>query len=212
MSREALVLLVCCCDFRDGAERLIPSKSLRNAVIRAFPGLFRILRMCAPRRAAAVVRPRGREKSADRRRRILISRLLIIRASVPRRKSPFPAYFKGFPAVSPLIPPYPAFLKYPVSPHFCRRAARPTARRTVTSAGRSASASTRPISLTAAPARACLSPAGTFLASCRFSALTTARPSAAPCRIRTRFCSRSMTSFPLNRNPFHTLSQQEESL
>ena len=72
--------------------------------------------MYAPRRAAAVVRPRGREKSADRRRRILISRLLIIRASVPRRKSPFPAYFKGFPAVSPLIPPYPAFLKYPVSP------------------------------------------------------------------------------------------------
>lgn len=72
--------------------------------------------MCAPRRAAAVVRPREREKSADRRRRILISRLLIIRASVPRRKSPFPAYFKGFPAVSPLIPPYPAFLKYPVSP------------------------------------------------------------------------------------------------
>ena len=117
MSREALVLLVCCCDFRDGAERLISSKSLRNAVIRAFPGLFRILRMCAPRRAAAVVRPRWREKSADRRRRILISRLLIIRASVPRRKSPFPAYFKGFPAVSPLIPPYPAFLKYPVSPH-----------------------------------------------------------------------------------------------
>ena len=117
MSREALVLLVCCCDFRDRAERLIPSKSLRNAVIRAFPGLFCILRMCAPRRAAAVVRPRGREKSADRRRRILISRLLIIRASVPRRKSPFPAYFKGFPAVSPLIPPYPAFLKYPVSPH-----------------------------------------------------------------------------------------------
>lgn len=117
MSREALVLLVCCCDFRDGAERLIPSKSLRNAVIRAFPGLFRILRMCAPRRAAAVVRPRERKKSADRRRRILISRLLIIRASVPRRKSPFPAYFKGFPAVSLLIPPYPAFLKYPVSPH-----------------------------------------------------------------------------------------------
>lgn len=117
MSREALVLLVCCCDFRDGAEWLIPSKSLRNAVIRAFPGLFRILRMCAPRLAAAVVRPRGREKSADRRRRILISRLLIIRASVPRWKSPFPAYFKGFPAVSPLIPPYPAFLKYPVSPH-----------------------------------------------------------------------------------------------
>ena len=118
MSREALVLLVCCCDFRDGAERLIPSKSLGNAVIRAFPGLFCILRMCAPRRAAAVVRPRGREKSADRRRRILISRLLIIRASVPRRKSPFPAYFKGFPAVSLLIPPYPAFLKYPVSPHY----------------------------------------------------------------------------------------------
>ena len=117
MSREALVLLVCCCDFRDGAERLMPSKSLRNAVIRAFPGLFCILRMCAPRRAAAVVRPRGREKSADRRRRILISRLLIIRTSVPRRKSPFPAYFKGFPAVSLLIPPYPAFLKYPVSPH-----------------------------------------------------------------------------------------------
>ena len=116
MSREALVLLVCCCDFRDRAERLIPSKSLRNAVIRAFPGLFCILRMCAPRRAAAVVRPRGREKSADRRRRILISRLLIIRTSVPRRKSPFPAYFKGFPAISPLIPPYPAFLKYPVSP------------------------------------------------------------------------------------------------
>ena len=121
MSREALVLLVCCCDFRDGAERLIPSKSLRNAVIRAFPGLFRILRMCAPRRAAAVVRPRGRKKSADRRRRILISRLLIIRASVPRRKSPFPAYFKGFPAVSPLIPPYPAFLKYPVSPQSWHR-------------------------------------------------------------------------------------------
>ena len=121
MSREALVLLVCCCDFRDGAERLISSKSLRNAVIRAFPGLFRILRMCAPRRAAAVVRPRGREKSADRRRRILISRLLIIRSSVPRRKSPFPAYFKGFPVVSPLIPPYPAFLKYPVSPHFLSR-------------------------------------------------------------------------------------------
>ena len=120
MSREALVLLVCCCDFRDRAERLIPSKSLRNAVIRAFPGLFCILRMCAPRRAAAVVRPRGREKSADRRRRILISRLLIIRASVPRRKSPFPAYFKGFPAVSPLIPPYPAFLKYPVSPQLFR--------------------------------------------------------------------------------------------
>lgn len=120
MSREALVLLVCCCDFRDGAERLISSKSLRNAVIRAFPGLFCILRMCAPRRAAAVVRPRGREKSADRRRRILISRLLIIRASVPRRKSPFPAYFKGFPAVSPLIPPYPAFLKYPVSPQLCQ--------------------------------------------------------------------------------------------
>lgn len=117
MSREALVLLVCCCDFRDGAEWLIPSKSLRNAVIWAFPGLLCILRMCAPRRAAAVVRPRGREKSADRRRRILISRLLIIRASVPRWKSPFPAYFKGFPAVSPLIPPYPAFLKYPVSPH-----------------------------------------------------------------------------------------------
>lgn len=117
MSREALVLLVCCCDFRDGAERLIPSKSLRNAVIRAFPGLLCILRMCAPRRAAAVVRPRGREKSADRRRRILISRLLIIRASVPRWKSPFPAYFKGFPAVSLLFPPYPAFLKYPVSPH-----------------------------------------------------------------------------------------------
>ena len=116
MSREALVLLVCCCDFRDRAERLIPSKSLRNAVIWAFPGLLCILRMCAPRRAAAVVRTRGREKSADRRRRILISRLLIIRASVPRRKSPFPAYFKGFPAVSPLIPPYPAFLKYPVSP------------------------------------------------------------------------------------------------
>ena len=116
MSREALVLLVCCCDFRDGAERLIPSKSLRNAVIWAFPGLLCILRMCAPRRAAAVVRPRGHETSADRRRRILISRLLIIRASVPRRKSPFPAYFKGFPAVSPLIPPYPAFLKYPVSP------------------------------------------------------------------------------------------------
>lgn len=125
MSREALVLLVCCCDFRDGAERLISSKSLRNAVIRAFPGLFRILRMCVPRRAAAVVRPRGREKSADRRRRILISRLLIIRASVPRRKSPFPAYFKGFPAVSPLIPPYPAFLKYPVSPQqtFWKRSA-----------------------------------------------------------------------------------------
>lgn len=121
MSREALVLLVCCCDFRDGAERLIPSKSLRNAVIRAFPGLFCILRMCAPRRAAAVVRPRERKKSADRRRRILISRLLIIRASVPRRKSPFPAYFKGFPAVSPLIPPYPAFLKYPVSPQSLRR-------------------------------------------------------------------------------------------
>lgn len=121
MSREALVLLVCCCDFRDRAERLIPSKSLRNAVIRAFPGLFCILRMCAPRRAAAVVRPRGREKSADRRRRILISRLLIIRASVPRWKSPFPAYFKGFPAVSPLIPPYPAFLKYPVSPQSTAR-------------------------------------------------------------------------------------------
>lgn len=116
MSRKALVLLVCCCDFRDGAERLIPSKSLGNAVIRAFPGLFRILRMCAPRHAAAVVRPRERKKSADRRRRILISRLLIIRTSVPRRKSPFPAYFKGFPAVSLLIPPYPAFLKYPVSP------------------------------------------------------------------------------------------------
>lgn len=121
MSREALVLLVCCCDFRDGAERLIPSKSLRNAVIWAFPGLLCILRMCAPRRAAAVVRPRGREKSADRRRRILISRLLIIRASVPRWKSPFPAYFKGFPAVSLLIPPYPAFLKYPVSPHIYTR-------------------------------------------------------------------------------------------
>ena len=121
MSRKALVLLVCCCDFRDGAERLIPSKSLGNAVIRAFPGLFRILRMCAPRHAAAVVRPRERKKSADRRRRILISRLLIIRASVPRRKSPFPAYFKGFPAVSLLIPPYPAFLKYPVSPHLSRR-------------------------------------------------------------------------------------------
>ena len=121
MSRKALVLLVCCCDFRDGAERLIPSKSLGNAVIRAFPGLFCILRMCAPRRAAAVVRPRGREKSADRRRRILISRLLIIRTFVPRRKSPFPAYFKGFPAVSPLIPPYPAFLKYPVSPHLPSR-------------------------------------------------------------------------------------------
>ena len=117
MSREALVLLVCCCDFRDGAERLMPSKSLRNAVMLAFPGLFCILRMCAPRRAAAVVRPRGHEKSADRRRRILISRLLIIRALVPRRKSLFPAYFKGFPAVSPLIPSYPAFLKYPVSPH-----------------------------------------------------------------------------------------------
>ena len=116
MSREALVLLVCCCDFRDGAERLMPSKSLRNAVMLAFPGLFCILRMCAPRRAAAVVRPRGHEKSADRRRRILISRLLIIRALVPRRKSLFPAYFKGFPAVSPLIPSYPAFLKYPVSP------------------------------------------------------------------------------------------------
>lgn len=129
MSREALVLLVCCCDFRDGAEWLIPSKSLRNAVIRAFPGLFCILRMCAPRRAAAVVRPRGREKSADRRRRILISRLLIIRASVPRRKSPFPAYFKGFPAVSLLIPPYPAFLKYPVSPHEPpRRVSRPQTR------------------------------------------------------------------------------------
>lgn len=124
MSREALVLLVCCCDFRDRAERLIPSKSLRNAVIRAFPGLFCILRMCAPRRAAAVVRPRGREKSADRRRRILISRLLIIRTSVPRRKSLFPAYFKGFPAVSPLIPPYPAFLKYPVSPQSPSIAAR----------------------------------------------------------------------------------------
>lgn len=122
MSREALVLLVCCCDFRDRAERLIPSKSLRNAVIWAFPGLLCILRMCAPRRAAAVVRPRGREKSADRRRRILISRLLIIRASVPRRKSPFPAYFKGFPAVSPLIPPYPAFLKYPVSPQLEHKA------------------------------------------------------------------------------------------
>lgn len=121
MSREALVLLVCCCDFRDGAERLIPSKSLRNAVIWAFPGLLCILRMCAPRRAAAVVRPRGREKSADCRRRILISRLLIIRASVPRRKSPFPAYFRGFPAVSPLIPPYPAFLKYPVSPQSSTR-------------------------------------------------------------------------------------------
>ena len=120
MSRKALVLLVCCCDFRDGAERLIPSKSLGNAVIRAFPGLFRILRMCAPRHAAAVVRPRERKKSADRRRRILISRLLIIRASVPRRKSPFPAYFKGFPAVSLLIPPYPAFLKYPVSPQLDR--------------------------------------------------------------------------------------------
>lgn len=26
------------------------------------------------------------------------------------------------------------------------------------------------------------------------------------------FCGRSMTSFPLNRNPFHTLSQQEELL
>ena len=126
MSREALVLLVCCCDFRDRAERLIPSKSLRNAVIRAFPGLFCILRMCAPRRAAAVVRPRGREKSADRRRRILISRLLIIRASVPRRKSPFPAYFKGFPAVSLLIPPYPAFLKYPVSPQRGNRYLRKT--------------------------------------------------------------------------------------
>ena len=100
----------------------MPSKSLGNAVIRAFPGLFCILRMCAPRRAAAVVRPRGREKSADRRRRILISRLLIIRASVPRRKSPFPAYFKGFPAISPLIPPYPAFLKYPVSPHLATKA------------------------------------------------------------------------------------------
>ena len=123
MSREALVLLVCCCDFRDRAERLIPSKSLRNAVIWAFPGLLCILRMCAPRRAAAVVRPRGREKSADRRRRILISRLLIIRASVPRRKSPFPAYFKVFPAVSPLIPPYPAFLKYPVSPQITRKLA-----------------------------------------------------------------------------------------
>lgn len=122
MSREALVLLVCCCDFRDGAEWLIPSKSLRNAVIWAFPGLLCILRMCAPRRAAAVVRPRGREKSADRRRRILISRLLIIRASVPRWKSPFPAYFKGFPAVSPLIPPYPAFLKYPVSPQSQQKA------------------------------------------------------------------------------------------
>ena len=122
MSRKALVLLVCCCDFRDGAERLIPSKSLGNAVIRAFPGLFRILRMCAPRHAAAVVRPRERKKSADRRRRILISRLLIIRASVPRRKSPFPAYFKGFPAVSLLIPPYPAFLKYPVSPQPCSAA------------------------------------------------------------------------------------------
>ena len=128
MSREALVLLVCCCDFRDGAEWLIPSKSLRNAVIRAFPGLFRILRMCAPRRAAAVVRPRGREKSADRRRRILISRLLIIRASVPRWKSPFPAYFKGFPAVSPLIPPYPAFLKYPVSPQSRPTVYRPSQR------------------------------------------------------------------------------------
>ena len=130
MSREALVLLVCCCDFRDGAERLISSKSLRNAVIRAFPGLLCILRMCAPRRAAAVVRPRGREKSADRRRRILISRLLIIRTSVPRRKSPFPAYFKGFPAVSPLIPPYPAFLKYPVSPQFWGNAGPPVSIRT----------------------------------------------------------------------------------
>ena len=49
--------------------------------------------------------------------------MLIIRASVPRRKSPFPAYFKGFPAVSPLIPPYPAFLKYPVSPQLGQRAA-----------------------------------------------------------------------------------------
>ena len=121
MSREALVLLVCCCDFRDGAERLIPSKSLGNAVIWAFPGLLCILRMCAPRHDAAVVRPRERKKSADRRRRILISRLLIIRTSVPRRKSPFPAYFKGFPAVSPLIPPYPAFLKYPVSPQLHQR-------------------------------------------------------------------------------------------
>lgn len=152
MSREALVLLVCCCDFRDGAERLIPSKSLRNAVIWAFPGLLCILRMCAPRRAAAVVRPRGREKSADRRRRILISRLLIIRTSVPRRKSPFPAYFKGFPAVSPLIPPYPAFLKYPVSPQngcsttastiegCCRSGLRsPSSRRFRTSATRTAS-------------------------------------------------------------------------
>lgn len=146
MSREALVLLVCCCDFRDGAERLIPSKSLRNAVIRAFPGLFRILRMCAPRRAAAVVRPRERKKSADRRRRILISRLLIIRASVPRRKSPFPAYFKGFPAVSPLIPPYPAFLKYPVSPQSASAARRPAARlKTSRTRGLSRCASASPI-------------------------------------------------------------------
>lgn len=41
----------------------MPSKSLRNAVIRAFPGLLRILRMYAPRRAAAVVRPRERKKA-----------------------------------------------------------------------------------------------------------------------------------------------------
>ena len=117
MSRKALVLLVCCCDFRDVAERPPLCRNPRNGRFYAvFRGFLHPAGVCRARRAA-VVQPRERKKSADRRRRILISRLLIIRASVPRRKSPFPAYFKGFPAVSPLIPPYPAFLKYPVSPH-----------------------------------------------------------------------------------------------
>lgn len=55
--------------------------------------------------------------------------------------------------------------KFRRSPIFCRRAARPNARRTATSAGKSASASTRPTFPTAARAKACSSVAGTFTAS-----------------------------------------------
>ena len=56
---------------------------------------------------------------------------------------------------------------------------------------------------TAARAKACSSSAGTFTASYRFSALTMVSPSAAPCKIRTHFYSRSMASSLPNRNTPH---------
>ena len=88
----------------------------RNARFRPFPGVFVIYRPCVRRCVFGLFWPlQGIRKGPCSKPMPSFSRLLIIAKPFPPEKWRFPVEIAGFLAVSHLIPPFPAFLKYVVS-------------------------------------------------------------------------------------------------